>query len=342
MPWTKFIADSAYNNTVEEDNKRVISYQAAIKEAIEMSMKIDPDVIVLGEGINAPGYVYNTTDGLSEKFGTNRVIETPIAEAAMTGVTLGASITGLKPVLIHMRNDFLLVSMDQIVNHIAHWKSLFNRNVPLVIRAVVSRGWGSGAQHSQNFHYLFSSFEGLKVVLPSTPYDVKGMFLKAVSLNEPVIFLEHRWLYSEKSYVPPDIYLVPIDKSILRRQGKDITIIGISVLNREIKIVLDELVKENITADWIDLVSVNPLDMEPVYESLKKTGKLLIVDNGPIKCGVGAEISAKVMEKVFDYLKCPVKRIGWNGTTIPAGVKLEENFYPNKEFIKKSILKMVK
>lgn len=348
MPWTNLVADQQLSRSELDGfskGKRRITYGQAVTEAMTQAMAMDQSVITLGQGVDAAGYVYDTTKGLSERFGKERVIETPIAEAAMTGLTLGAAITGLRPILIHMRNDFMLVSMDQIVNHIAHWKKLFptERGVPLVIRGIVARGWGSGAQHSQSFHALFSGLSGLKVVMPTTPYDVKGMLLGAVASADPVLFLEHRWLYGDEGYVPEEPYVLPIDQSILRQEGEDLTIVAISLANRFVKIAMEEEAKETgVTADWIDLCSINPLNLEPIYQSVGKTGRLLIVEDGPITCGIGAEISAQVMEACWGKLKKPVLRVAWPGSSVPAGTKMEEHFYPGISEIRCGITRLLK
>jgi len=335
MPWTKLAADQStcrFDETCMDANTgRIISYGEAIREAIQQSMELDSHVLVLGEGIDAAGFLYDTTAGLSERYGSRRVIETPIAEAAMTGVVTGAAVAGLRPVLMHMRNDFLLVSADQIVNHIAHWQKIFPcpNGLPIVLRAIVARGWGSGAQHSQSFHAMFAGLDGLKVVMPFTPYDVKGMFLSAVASPDPVLFLEHRWLYGDKAVVPTEPYLVSLDSAAIRTAGGDLTIIGMSLTNRDVQKAVETLQKEQgIFAEWIDLRSIHPLDTKSIFQSVNKTGRLLIVENGPITMGIGAEISALVAEQCWTCLKAPVKRIGWKGSTVPSGTKLEEQFYP--------------
>ncbi|PKM77876.1 MAG: alpha-ketoacid dehydrogenase subunit beta [Firmicutes bacterium HGW-Firmicutes-15] len=343
MPWTKLVADQRRNFEPVGGGgcDRVLTYGEAISEAMEQAMEIDPRVIILGEGVSQPGFIYNTTRSICKRYGTKRVIETPIAEAALTGVTLGASLAGLRPVLIHMRCDFLLVSMDQIINHIAHWKRVFGNDTPLVIRAVIARGWGSGAQHSQSFHSLFASFEGLEVLMPATPYDIKGLFLSAVASPKPVLFLEHRWLYGDRDYVPRGTYLVPLGKAVLREEGSDITLIGMSLTNRDIYMAREKLKSERIFADWIDLRSINPIDLDTIYSSVAKTGRLLIVENGPVCCGIGAEIASRVMENCWDFLKTPVQRIGWPSATVPAGPELERQFYPGVDQILTTIRKMV-
>lgn len=345
MPWTKLVADRTGGNVSSEAQmagERILSYREAITEAIDQAMRLDSNVVVLGQGIDVPGFVYDTTAGLSLRYGKERVIETPIAEAAMTGVTLGAALAGLRPVLVHMRNDFLLVSMDQIVNHIGHWQRLFGGPVPLVIRTVVARGWGSGAQHAQSLHALFAGVDGLTVLMPATPYDVKGLFLSAVASPGPVLFFEHRWLYGEKGLVPEEPYLISPGTAAFRAEGKDLTVVAISYANRDVAAALEDAAEEGITADWIDLRSVSPLDMDSICRSVRKTGRLLVVENGPVNCGVGAEIAARASENCWNFLRAPVFRIGWPGTTVPAGAKLEELFYPGPVDVQRAIVRLVK
>lgn len=332
MPWTKLVADNL-NTRETENGRRIISYGEAIKEALATAMELDERVIVLGEGIDAAGYAYETTSGLSDKFGKKRVVETPIAEQLITGVSLGLSIVGIRPVLVHMRNDFLLVSMDQIVNHISHWKTIFGNDTPLVIRAVIARGWGSGAQHAQSFHALFSMFEGIDVVMPYSPYDVKGMLLKSIASNRPVLFLEHRWLYNDKCHVPEEPYFVNIDKAKIIREGTELTIISMSIGNRYVDKACDRLRRENINVEHIDIVSTNPLDIETILKSVKKTKKLLIVENGPVCMGINSEISKRVYYHLYKELLSPIEIIGWKGSTVPSGTKLEEKFYFSEDEI---------
>ncbi|MEW6181638.1 MAG: transketolase C-terminal domain-containing protein [Bacillota bacterium] len=343
MPWTKLVADQANDRDVSGKaiGERVLSYREAIAEAIDQAMQLDSKVIVLGQGVDRPGFSYDTTAGLSARYGNERVIETPVAEAAMTGVTLGAALAGLRPLLIHMRSDFMLVSMDQIVNHIAHWQRLFGGSVPLVIRTIIARGWGSGAQHAQSLYHLFAGVDGFKIVMPATPYDVKGLFLSAVASPDPVLFFEHRWLYNDKGFVPGKPYMIPLEKAELRAEGEDLTVVAMSITNRYVATVSGDLVSEGITVDWIDLRSVKPLDMDIICRSVYKTGRLLVVENGPISHGIGAEIAARVSENCWDALRAPVLRIGWPGTTVPAGPKLEEMFYPGPAEVKKAVKRLV-
>ncbi|NJD01657.1 MAG: alpha-ketoacid dehydrogenase subunit beta [Ruminiclostridium sp.] len=337
MPWTELIAEQSSCFPAKmaegEDGKRILTYQQAIKEAICQALEIDKNVIILGEGVDTAGYIYDTTAGTGAQFGKDRVIETPIAEAAIAGIALGAAITGMRPVIMHMRNDFLLMSMDQIINHISHWQNIFGGDVPVVIRAIIARGWGSGAQHSQSFQRLFAGFEGLDVVMPYTPYDVKGMFLSAISGKKPVLFLEHRWLYGDKGYVPQEPYFSDLHSAAIRKQGSDVTVVGMSLANRDISDATASLSGSGIDIEWIDLRCIYPPDMDCISTSVKKTGRLVIVENGTVHNGIGAEVIARICENCFDSLKKPVKRIGWKTATVPAGPRLEEKVYPGADEI---------
>lgn len=337
MPWTKFIAEQSSGFSAQKvqavDGKRILTYREAIKEALSQALEVDKNVIVLGEGVDTAGYIYGTTAGASERFGRERIIEMPVSESSAAGMALGAAIAGMRPVVVHMRNDFLLVAMDQIINHISHWQGIFGGDLPILIRAVVARGWGSGAQHSQSFQRLFSGFDGLDVVMPYTPYDAKGMFLSAISGRKPVIFLEHRWLYGDQGYVPEEPYFTDLHKALIKKPGNDVTVIGMSLTNRDISNADISLMRLGIHMEWIDLRSIYPLDMDCIYTSVRKTGRLAIVENGTVHNGIGAEITAQICERCFEYLKKPVQRIGWKTSTIPAGQALEEKAYPDSEEI---------
>jgi pyruvate dehydrogenase E1 component beta subunit len=342
MPWTKLIADSfSMDNLIHRHgSERILAYGEAVSEAMLQAMDIDQDVIILGEGVATSGYIYDTTKEIRAIYGKDRVVETPIAEAAITGVCLGMAVAGMKPILIHMRNDFLLVSMDQIVNHIAHWKNIFGDDVPLVIRAIIARGWGSGFQHSNSYHALFSRFSGLDVVMPYTAYDVKGMFLSAVASKRPVLFLEHRWLYKDTDIVPLEPYMVPIGKAQVLKSGNDVTIVGFSISNREIAVAINKLNVE-VDVEWIDLRTVYPIDIDTIVDSVKKTGRLIVVENGPLPCGIASEIAAQIMERVWGFLKAPIQRMGWKDDTVMAGEKLEKKIYYDASEISDRILKTV-
>jgi len=266
-------------------------------------------------------------------------MDTPIAENGLTGIAVGSAICGMRPVFIHMRMDFLPMCMDQIVNHAAKWRYMTGGKVtvPLVIRSIIGRGWGSAAQHSQALHGLFTHFAGLKVAVPSTPYDAKGLLIAAVNDGGPVIFCEHRWLYDFNGYVPEEMYEAPFGKAVTRKEGRDVTIVAVSLMVYEAVKAARELEKEGISAEVIDPRTIKPLDMESILASVKKTGRLIIADVGNTMTGISAEIAAQTAEKGFEYLKAPILRVGLPDVPTPAGCELEKIFYPGGAEIKKAV-----
>jgi pyruvate dehydrogenase E1 component beta subunit len=323
---------------------REITYSQAINEATYQIMEKDARVFVIGQGCTSPWYVGNTCDGLLKKFGEKRVIDTPVSENAITGVAIGAAMAGLRPVLVHPRMDFMYLAMDQIINQAANWYYIFGGkvNVPLVIRGIINRGGEQAAQHSQAIQAMFAHVPGLKVVMPATPYDAKGLLISAIYDGNPVVYIDDRWLYNLKGNVPQKIYKVPIGKGIIRKKGKDVTIIATSCMVRKALKATQKLKKEKIDAEVIDLRSVKPWDKNLVFKSVKKTGRLVIVDGGWKSFGVGAEISATVSENLLKYLKVPIKRLALPDTPAPASRTLEKVFYLNEKDITKEVKEIVK
>ena len=341
MPWAEKLLTSKSNDTQAPEEGRVLSYMDALHEALSLALKLDPKVLVLGQGVNDPKGMFGITTGLHEKFGANRVFDTPLSEEGMTGVCTGASMNGLRPVYMHNRPDFLLLAFNQIVSHASkiHYMDNGETRVPLVIWSAIGRGWGSGSQHSQAIQGLLLGVPGLKIVMPSTPYDAKGLMLSAIADNNPVLIFEHRWSMRSKGVVPEGAYKISLGKGIYRRKGNDLTIVGSShILELSIKAV-DEL--EGITADIIDLRTIKPLDEEIILESLQKTGRILIVDTGCEMGGVCAEIGCLVAEKGFSFLKGPVRRLGLPDIPSPAGFTLEQYYYPDVKKITRIIKDMV-
>ena len=341
MPWAEKLLTSKSNDTQAPEEGRVLSYMDALHEALSLALKLDPKVLVLGQGVNDPKGMFGITTGLHEKFGANRVFDTPLSEEGMTGVCTGASMNGLRPVYMHNRPDFLLLAFNQIVSHASkiHYMDNGETRVPLVIWSAIGRGWGSGSQHSQAIQGLLLGVPGLKIVMPSTPYDAKGLMLSAIADNNPVLIFEHRWSMRNKGVVPEGAYKISLGKGIYRRKGNDLTIVGSShILELSIKAV-DEL--EGITADIIDLRTIKPLDEEIILESLRKTGRILIVDTGWEMGGVCAEIGCLVAEKGFSFLKGPVRRLGLPDIPSPAGFTLEQYYYPDVKKITRIIKDMV-
>ena len=343
MPWAeKLLASDSHNSQVPEEG-RVLSYVDALNEALTLALEIDPNVLVLGQGVNDPRGMFGVTTGLHKKFGTGRVFDTPLSEEGLTGICTGASMNGLRPVYMHNRPDFLLLAFNQIVNHASKtcYMDVGETCAPLVIWAAIGRGWGSGAQHSQAIQGLLLGVPGLKIIMPSTPYDAKGLMLTAIADNNPVLIFEHRWSMRNKGVVPEGVYKVPIGKGIYRRTGRNLTIVGTSdTLELAIQAV-DNLKKDSISADVIDLRTLKPLDEEIILESLQKTGRILIVDTGWEMGGVCAEIGCMVAEKGFSFLKGPVRRLGLPDTPSPAGFALEQYYYPDEKNISRLIREMV-
>jgi pyruvate dehydrogenase E1 component beta subunit len=313
----------------------------ALHEALSLALELDPKVLVLGQGVNDPKGMFGVTTGLHEKFGKDRVFDTPLSEEGMTGICTGASMNGLRPVYMHNRPDFLLLAFNQIVTHASkiHYMDNGETSVPLVIWSAIGRGWGSGSQHSQAIQGLLLGVPGLKIVMPSTPHDAKGLMLSAIADNNPVLIFEHRWSMRNKGVVPEGAYKISLGKGIYRRKGNDLTIVGTShILELAIK-AADEL--EGITADVIDLRTIKPLDEKIIIDSLQKTGRILIVDTGWEMGGVCAEIGCMVAEKGFSFLKGPVRRLGLSDIPSPAGFTLEQYYYPDVKKITHVIKDMV-
>jgi len=323
---------------------RKISYSEAIREAQEQMMAKDRRVFIIGQGCTSPWYVGSTTKGLVDKFGEKRVIDTPVSENAITGVAAGSAMAGLRPVLVFPRMDFMYLALDQIINQAANWYYMFGGkvNVPLVIRGIINRGGEQAAQHSQALQVIFAHVPGLKVVMPATPYDAKGLLISAVYDDNPVIYIDDRWLYDLKDNVPQKIYKVPIGKGIIRKRGKDVTIAATSYMVEEALRAAKKLKKEKIAVEVIDLRSIKPLDENLILKSVKKTGRLVIADAAWKFCGIGAEVSALVSENILKFLKAPIKRITLPGTPAPASQALEKIYYPNENDVIKVVKEIVK
>lgn len=322
---------------------RKISFAEAIREAMEQMMEKDSQVFLLGQGVISPWYVGNTTAGLIDKFGEKRVIDTPVSEAGITGVASGAAMAGMKPVLVFPRMDFLYLAMDQIINQAANWHYMFGGkvNVPLTIRGIINRGGEQAAQHSQAIQAIFSHVPGLKVVMPATPYDAKGLLVSAVKDANPIIYIDDRWLYEEEGEVPEELYELPIGKGIIRKEGKDVTIAALSYLVPESLKAAEELEKQGINCQVIDLRSVKPLDENLLLNQVKQTGRLVIADTGWQRGGVSAEIAKRVYQKLYKDLKSPIEIVALPDTPAPASQALEKEYYPNKDNIIKALKKIL-
>jgi pyruvate/2-oxoglutarate/acetoin dehydrogenase E1 component len=311
---------------------REITFAQAINEAMHEEMRSDDSVIVMGEDVAAAGGVYKLTQGLLGKFGPERVLDTPISEAAITGLGVGAAVTGLRPIVEIMFGDFLGLAMDQIVNQAAkiHYMSGGELNVPMVIRTTMGAGKRAAAQHSQTLSAWLAHIPGLKVVVPSTPYDAKGLLKTAIRDNNPVIFFEDKMMYQKKGIVPDpsDGYSISFGEADVKRTGSDLTLIATSSMIYVALEAADELAKQGIEAEVIDPRTLTPLDEMTLVDSVKKTSYCIVIDEGYQRFGVTAEIAAIVAEKAFHHLEGPVRRIGAMDVPLPFAPVLEDQTIP--------------
>ncbi len=324
-------------------NNRKLKYCLAINEALRQMMESDLSVFVIGQGVKSPWYVGNTAKGLLEQFGDERVIDTPVSENAVTGAAVGASLAGMRPVVVHPRMDFMMYAMDPIINEAANWHYMSGgmASAPLVVWGIINRGGEQAAQHSQAFHATFAHIPGLKVVMPSTPHDAKGLMISAIRDDNPVVFVDDRWLHNIEGEVPEDRYEVPIGKGIIRREGDAVTLVSASFMMQHALEAADELSKSGIEVELIDLRSIKPVDKELILGSVKKTGRLAIADGGWKSFGVAAEIAAIVFEEGFAHLKAPVARIALPDAPAPASRVLESAYYPTGVHIVDAIRKIL-
>jgi len=322
---------------------RKLQYSLAINEAFHQMMSSDESVFLIGQGVKSPWYVGNTAQGLLERFGPERVIDTPVSENAMTGAAVGAAIAGMKPIVVHPRVDFMLYAFDPIINEAANWHYMNGgkASVPVVIWGIINRGGEQGAQHSQALQAMFAHIPGLKVVMPSTPYDVKGLMIAAINDPNPVVFIDDRWLHGIEGDVPEEVYEVKIGEGIVRKEGKDVTLVATSYMVHESQKAIKLLAEDKIDVELIDLRTVKPIDQTLICESVKKTGRLVVVDGGWKTCGIAAEISAVVSENVFSYLRAPTERITLPDCPAPASSVLENVYYRTSEDIVRMIKQIV-
>lgn len=309
---------------------RELSYSQALREALIEEMERDTSVLLLGEDIGVYGGVFKVTEGLLERFGPDRVIETPISEAGFTGAAVGLALCGKKPMAEIMFMDFAWVAADQIWNQAAKMRQMSGGqvSVPMVIRTQQGGGRGNAAQHSQNLEAQFTHIPGIKVVLPATPYDAKGLLKSALRDPDPVIVIEHKLLYATKGHVPEDEYLIPLGSADLKRTGNDVTVITFSRMVLHALEAAEILSCEGVDVEVIDLRTTVPMDMECVVQSLKKTHRVVVAHEAHRTCGVGAEIVARIIEQAFDELDAPVERVAALDVPVPYSQPLEDRALP--------------
>jgi pyruvate/2-oxoglutarate/acetoin dehydrogenase E1 component len=320
---------------------REMTYAQALSEGLCQAMERDPAIFVTGIAVDYPSGIFGSTTAAAKRFGPDRVFDAPAMENALTGIAIGAAAMGKRPIIVHPRNDFMFLSFDNLINLAAKWRYMFMGragNVPIVVRAVIGKGWGQGATHSQSLQAPLAHFPGLSVVMPTFPSDAKGLTLAALRHNGPVVILEHRSLYSVSGEVPEDDTPTPIGKANVVRKGRDITIVGTSLMAYEAMHAADELARHGVEAEVIDLRSIRPLDEETILDSVKKTGRLIVTDTSWELCGVVSEIAALAAEKAWSHLKAPVRRIALPNCPAPVSFELEQAFYPKASTIAKAAL----
>ncbi len=320
-----------------------IMYREALKRALYEEMKRDPMTFIMGEGIAERGGSYKVTEGLYQEFGDERVIDTPIAEASFTGMAVGAALVGTRPIVEILFVDFTMLVLDQIVNQAAKYNFMSGGqgSVPMVLRTQGGAGNGLAAQHSQSLEALFYHIPGLKVVMPSTPYDACGLLKTAIRENDPVIFIEHKLLYMTKGEVPDKEYTLPFGKADIKKPGDDLTLVTYSYTTHRCIEAAEALEKEGISVEVVDLRTLTPLDKETVLESACKTGRVIVVHEACRRGGIGGDIAAMIMEEAYDDLDGPVVRIAGKNTAIPYNLGIEKVCVPTVEEIVEGVIDMV-
>ena len=324
--------------------QRSISYVEAIREATDQEMEQDPSVIVFGLDVDDPKAIQGTTRGLAEKYGPERVFGTPLSEDAMTGAAVGMSLAGLRPIHVHIRMDFLMLAMNQLINIASksHYMYGGQVHVPIVVRSMIGKSWGQGAQHSQGLYSYFMHVPGFKVVAPTTPHDAKGCLLQAIRDDNPVMYVEHRLLHFLEGPVPEETYTVAPGRARVTVSGEDITLVGISYMQVECQRAQRYLESMGISAEVIDPIWLHPLDTDTIAESVSRTRRLVVVDNGWTTCGASAEIVSQIVERLPRINDLQVKRMGFAPVTCPPTPSLEYLFYPNGRTVAATAYDMVK
>jgi len=326
------------------NGQRTLSYVDALREAVAQEMARDERVFVMGLDVDDHKAIQGSTRGLLQQFGPDRVFTTPLSEDAMTGVAIGAAVAGMRPIHVHIRMDFLMLCMNQLVNMAAKMHYMYGGQVkvPLVVRSMIGKSWGQGAQHSQGLHSMFMHVPGLKVVAPSNPHDAKGALVAAIRDDNPVMFVEHRLLYPTVGGVAEELYTVEPGAARVWVKGNDITIVAISNMVVESLKAAELLQEVGVEADVIDPIWLQPLDIDTIARSVERTGRLLVVDNAWTNCGASAEIAARISETLGTTAGLQIRRMGFAPTTCPPAPNLEREFYPDPGKIAAAAFAMVR
>jgi pyruvate/2-oxoglutarate/acetoin dehydrogenase E1 component len=320
-----------------------VTFVESLRMTLKEEMDRDPSLMLIGEDIGRYGGIFGVTKGLLEEFGPHRVRSTPISESAIIGSALGAAMTGIRTVAEIMYVDFTTCAMDQIVNQVAKMRYMSGgkAKIPLVIRTQGGGGRGNAAQHSQSLEALFLHIPGLKIVMPSTPYDARGLLKTAIRDDNPVMFIEHKLLYATKGFIPDGEFLIPFGQADVKRKGKDVTVIAISYMVMKALRAAEKLAEEGVDVEVIDLRTLVPLDLETLLQSVRKTNRVVIVHEGCKRGGIGAEITCNIMEEAFDFLDAPIQRVGALNVPIPYSEPLENAVIPSEEEIATAVKKVL-
>ncbi|MBP2294317.1 alpha-ketoacid dehydrogenase subunit beta [Azospirillum rugosum] len=324
---------------------RNLTYAEALSEGLVQAMEQDPAIFVTGIAVDYSSGIFGTTVEALRRFGPSRVFDAPAMENALTGIAIGAAAMGKRPVVVHPRNDFMFLAFDQLINLAAKWRYMYGGRagrVPVVVRAVVGKGWGQGATHSQSLHATLAHFPGLKVVLPALPADAKGLTLAALQDDGPVVILEHRSLFGLSGPVPEEPVPTPLGVANVVRAGTDVTVVAASLMVVEALRAAAELEKEGVSVEVVDIRSVRPLDEATILASVRKTGRLLVADTSWELYGVSSEVAALAAERAFADLKGPVRRLALANCPAPVSAPLEAAFYPKASTIATAVLSMLR
>lgn len=323
---------------------RQLKYSQALSEGMVQAMELDSNIFITGIAVDYPSGIFGSTVEATKRFGPSRVFDAPAMENGLTGILIGAAAMGKRPVIVHPRVDFMFLAFDMLLQLSAKWNYMYGGNggtAPIVIRAIVGRGWGQGSTHSQSPHAPLAHFPGLTVVMPAFPSDAKGLMLSALRHSGPVVILEHRALYDTTGPVSEAMDTVPIGKAAVIRKGTDITIVATSYMSTEALLAADQLENNGVSVEVVDLRSIRPLDEETILNSVKKTGRLIAADTSWELCGIASEVGALAAEKAFSYLKSPIRRIALADCPAPVSHSLEKVFYPSASTLAKAAMAML-
>lgn len=322
-----------------EEGTRLLEYREALNEAIRDEMERDPSVFIMGEGIAKRGGSFKVTAGLYDKFGPEKVLDTPLSEASFVGAGVGAAITGMRPIVEILFIDFAMLTLDQVINQAAKYHFMTGKKgrVPMVLRTQGGVGNGVAAQHSQSLEAIFYHIPGLKVVMPSDSYDAKGLLKAAIRDDDPVIFIEHKLLYLNKGRVPETDYIIPLGKGDIKREGSDVTVIAWSAMVPLVMKVAEKLANENIEVEVVDPRSLVPMDKELILESVRKTEHVVIVQEAVRRGGIASDIASFIQEEAFDYLDAQIEIVAGKNTPIPFNKTLEKACIPNEVDVEEAI-----